>query len=84
MTKQTRELSNCFKRTAQEALKHCYGFCPSRLNDIEIFDGKGRTNFNFRVGAHEYHFESYITEHNTIAPDGISVWVGDDTVTKLK
>ena len=63
------------KKTAQAALKSEYGFKP-RLKEIILqevsFD---RTYIRFRVGIHEYSFNSYRL------PDG-SVRVGSGTLEK--
>lgn len=83
MEKQKKELLDCFKNTAQEALKRCYGFAPTRLSEIEILDENSRADFKFKVGEHEYRFNSFSVEHNTISPDGLNIWIGKDSVTKL-
>lgn len=64
------------KKTAQAALKSEYGFQPS-LEKIILLEGcDDRTYIRFRVGIHEYTFNSY-----TFA-DG-SVWVGHGTIEKV-
>ena len=64
------------KKTAQAALDSEYGFKPS-LDKIILLEAAGdRTYILFRVGKHQYRFDSYLW------PDG-SVWVGTGTVEKL-
>lgn len=63
------------KRTAQVALESEYGFKPA-LDRITLLEGSDdRTYILFRVGSHEYSFDSYKW------PDG-SVWVGKGTIEK--
>ena len=65
----TREINMNLKRTAQAALYSEYGFQPS-LDRITLLEGSDdRTYIRFKVGSHEYAFDSYTW------PDG-SVWVG--------
>lgn len=72
----SRELKNNMKHTAQAALKSEYGFKPT-LESIILLEGcDDRTYIRFRVGAHEYAFNSYKFE------DG-SVWVGSGTIEKV-
>lgn len=71
-----REVRTNLKRTAQAALKSEYGFNPS-LDSIILLEGcDDRTYIRFRVGVHEYAFNSYKFE------DG-SVWVGSGTIEKV-
>ena len=71
-----REIRTNMKRTAQLALKSEYGFNPS-LESIILLEGcDDRTYIRFRVGVHEYAFNSYKFE------DG-RVWVGSGTIEKV-
>ena len=64
----TREINMNLKRTAQAALYSEYGFQPA-LDRITLLEGSDdRTYIRFKVGSHEYSFDSYKW------PDG-SVWV---------
>ena len=64
------------KKTAQASLKSEFGFAPI-LKDITLLEASGdRTHILFRVGVHEYSFNSYNFQ------DG-SVWVGSGTLEKL-
>ena len=64
------------KKTAQVALESEYGFKPA-LDKIVLLEGSDdRTYILFRVGSHEYRFNSYKWA------DG-SVWCGSGTIEKL-
>lgn len=69
------------KRTAQQALKSEYGFCPA-LADIDVVsvtEKEGRPIFIiFYVHGKEYYFDSYLVHFG----DTPSVWVGKGTITK--
>lgn len=68
--------NTAMKKTAQAALLSEYGFKPS-LEKIVLLEGSDdRTYIRFRVGMHEYSFNS------SRWPDG-SVWVGSGTVEKV-
>ena len=63
------------KKTALAALESEYGFAPN-LKDITLLEASGdRTYIRFRVGIHEYSFNSFTW------PVG-SVWVGHGTIEK--
>ena len=67
------------KSTAQAALKSEYGFAPS-LERITLLEASGNgTYILFRVGIHEYRFESDICHIGDIE----SIWVGKGTITKI-
>lgn len=63
------------KKTAQAALESEYGFKPALDKIVLLEASDDRTYILFRVGRHEYRFESYKWS------DG-SVWVGEGTIEK--
>ena len=81
------KMENLIKSTAKSALSATYGFKPTSNNDFEIYDIKDRTEFKIRfpyTGKQCYQFKSYATGTSDTAVDGIIVWCGKDTITKLE
>ena len=64
------------KKTAQAALQSEYGFKPALDKIVLLEASDDRSYILFRVGLHDYRFES------SVSSDG-SVWVGRGTIDKL-
>lgn len=78
-------MERLIRDTGISALGARYGFKPTDMGNIEIYDVKDRTEFKIRFpysGNQSYQFKSYGIPSET-ALDGLNVWVGKDTITEL-